>query len=104
MTDYPATRGSRRPTHPGLLLKDVVLPASGVSISDFAAKIEVSRQALHRILAGKASVTPEMAVKLGKLCGNGPHLWLNMQMAYDLFLAQEKLKPTLARIPTLKAA
>lgn len=65
--------------------------------NEAAAKLGVSRQTLHAILAETAAVTPEMAARLGKLCGNGPRLWLSLQQARDL--AEE-----LRKIPTLHAA
>ena len=65
------------PAHPGEILREDVLPALGLSVMDAAAKLGVTRQTLHRIIARKnpRPVTPEMAVRLGKLCGNGPRLW-----------------------------
>ena len=62
----------------------------------------VSRQALYDVVSEKRSVTPEMAVRLGKLCGNGPGLWLRMQVAYDLWHAERNT--SVAAIPTLTAA
>lgn len=92
------------PKHPGALLRDVVLPSLDLSISAMAARLGVTRQTLHRILAEKTAVTPEMALRLGKLCGNGPNLWLRMQEAYDLWHAERALRRQLARIETVKAA
>ena len=68
------------PTHPGEILREDVLPALDLSIVDAAQKLGVTRQTLHRIIAKRnpRPVTPEMAVRLGKLCGNGPRLWLNL--------------------------
>ncbi len=99
-----SVRPSRRPTHPGELLAEDVFPALGVSISEAARKLRVSRQTLHRILAGDAGVTPDMAVRLGKFCGNGPGLWLRMQQAYDLWHAEKRLAAELAKIPTARTA
>lgn len=59
---------------------------------------------MHAILSERTAVTPEMAVRIGKLCGNGPALWLNMQVAHDLWQAEQNLAETLASIPTLRAA
>jgi addiction module HigA family antidote len=98
------TRPHRKPTHPGELLREDVLPALGISVSEAARKLRVSRQTLHRILAGDAGVTPDMAVRLGKFCGNGPGLWLRMQQAYDLWHAEQRLANELTKIPTAPAA
>jgi addiction module HigA family antidote len=93
---------NRAPSHPGELLREVTLPATGESIMSAARKLGVSRQLLHRILAGKAPITPEMALRLGKFCGNGPNLWLAMQQAYDLWHAEKAMKKTIAKIETAK--
>jgi antitoxin HigA-1 len=98
------SRPRRKPTHPGEILREDVLPALRISISEAARRLRVSRQTLHRILAGDAGVTPDMAVRLGKFCGNGPGLWLRMQQAYDLWDAEERLADELTKIPTVGAA
>lgn len=105
MAEYPVRRRPRRrPTHPGEVLREDVLPAMRVSVSAAARELRVSRQALHAILAAKAAVTPEMAVRLGKFCGNGPGLWLRMQQARDLWEAEQRLAAEVKRIPTRPAA
>ena len=95
---------ARPPTHPGELLREEVLPALGVSVLEAARSMEITRQSLHRVLSGQAAVTPAMALRLGKFCGNGPDLWLGMQNAYDLWHQARALKDTLDRIPTAQAA
>ena len=62
----------REPSHPGTLLREVVLPAMRVSIAKAAREMGVSRQQLHKVLAADRAVTAEMATRLGKYCGNGP--------------------------------
>jgi addiction module HigA family antidote len=86
------------------VLREDVLPTLRISVAEAAGHLKVSRQTLHRILAEKASVTPEMAVRLGKFCGNGPGLWLRMQQAYDLWHAEQALKDEVATIPTMRDA
>jgi len=98
------SRPRRKPTHPGELLREDVLPALRISVSEAARNMRVSRQTLHRILAGDAGVTPDMAVRLGKSCGNGPGLWLRMQQAYDLWHAELRLAGELTKIPTAPPA
>jgi addiction module HigA family antidote len=80
------------------------MPALGISVSSAADKLGVSRQMLHGILSEKYAVTPEMAVRIGKLCGNGPRVWLAMQQAHDLWQAEHDLAAEIERIPTLTAA
>lgn len=90
---------SRRPTHPGEILRDIVLPAVGVSVSEAARQLGVTRQTLHAILAGRSSVTAEMALRLGRFCGNGPGLWMRMQQTFDLWQAENRLDGALDKIP-----
>jgi addiction module HigA family antidote len=98
--EYPVTRRPRRPpTHPGEILKEDVLPAIELSVSEAARQLRISRQTLHRILKGTHGITPEMAVRLGKFCGNGPGLWLRMQQSYDLWEAEVRLADELKQIP-----
>ena len=74
--------------------------ASPGRFSEAARQLRVTRQTLHRILAGRSAVTPEMAVRLGKFCGNGPALWLRMQQACDLWEAEQAMASQLAVIPS----
>jgi len=94
----------RAPNHPGTLLRDVVLPAMRISVAQAAREMGVSRQQLYKILSGERAVTAEMAARLGKYCGNGPELWLNMQTAYDLWHAQNSLAAEIEEIPTRAAS
>lgn len=93
-------RKPRCPTHPGELLKEDVLPALRLPVATAARELGISRQTLYKILAGTSPVTPEMAVRLGKWCGNAPGLWLRMQQAFDLWHAERALEPELAGIPS----
>jgi antitoxin HigA-1 len=104
MTLYPAKRSERQPTHPGAILREDVLPALGMKINAAAVHLGITRQQLHRILAEKSGVSPEMAVRLGKFCGNGADLWLSMQQAYDLFHARKKLARDIGKIHTFTTA
>lgn len=95
-------RITRRPTHPGVLFSRSILPSLGRrTIGEIAMLLGVSRQTLHRVMAGQSAITPDMAVRLGKLCGNGPALWLNLQARYDAWEASRRLAKALKKIPTL---
>lgn len=103
--EYPVRRRpNRAPTRPGELLKEDVLPALGMSISEAARRLRVSRETLHRVIAGRSAVTPEMAIRLGKFCGNGPEIWLRMQEDYDLWRAERALREEVEKIPTCAVA
>ncbi|MHB1219961.1 MAG: HigA family addiction module antitoxin [Alphaproteobacteria bacterium] len=101
-TAYP--KRALPPMHPGAFLREEVLPALDRSKSEIARLLGVSRQTLYDILDEKQPVTPGMALRLGKLCGNGPTLWLNLQRRHDLWRAERELGPEIAAIPTIRAA
>jgi len=92
------------PMHPGELLREEILPALDRPRTEIARLLGVSRQTLYDVLKEKQPVTPGMALRLGKLCGNGPDLWLNLQQRYDLHRAQQELGATIRKIPTLEVA
>jgi antitoxin HigA-1 len=103
--EYPVRRPIQSPpVHPGEILREDVLPALRLSVTAAAKQLGIARQTLHRILAGQAAVTPEMAVRLGKFCGNGPGLWLRLQQTYDLWHAERRLVDAVARIPSHRSA
>jgi addiction module HigA family antidote len=104
MARYPKRHGETPPSHPGEILREDVLPALGLSISEAAHELGISRQMLHRVLSGRAAVSPEMALRIGKFCGNGPDVWLRLQQAHDLWHAERVLGQELKRIQTHKAA
>ncbi|CAN5307513.1 hypothetical protein BH24PSE2_BH24PSE2_10770 [soil metagenome] len=90
---------NRRPTHPGAVLREDVLPTLGISVTAAARYPHVTRQTLHRLLSETTNVTPDMAVRLGKFCGNGPESWLRMQAACDLCKAGQALRTEVRAIP-----
>jgi addiction module HigA family antidote len=102
--EYLAKRENieRTPTHPGVFFAEDVLPHLGRrTIGEIAHLLGVSRQTLHRVMAGQTAISPDMAVRIGKLCGNGPELWLNMQARYDAREATVRLGRKIEKIPTL---
>ena len=98
------TAPKMRPPHPGSILRLDVLLTLDISVVQGARELGVSRQLLHGILSEKLPVSAEMAVRLGKWCGNGPHLWIALQRDYDLWHAEQKLVDAIAAIPTHEAA
>lgn len=93
-----------RPTHPGEILREDVLPALGRSKVEIAQLLGVSRQTLHDILSERQPVTPAMALRFGKLTGTSAESWLKMQDAFALAEASAALGDALDAIPTLQAA
>ncbi len=99
MNEIPAKRhANRAPTHPGALLREDVFPALRLSVSEAARRLHVSRQTLHDLLAERKGFTPEMALRIGRLAGNGPTLWLRMQQDFDLWHAERALADELREI------
>ena len=93
---------SIEPTHPGELLAEIVIPGTGKTKAEIARLLGVSRQTLYDILTKRQAVSPSTAVRLGKLFGNGPAMWLGMQTAYDLWHAERDVD--VSGIQTLHAA
>ncbi|MGQ0656030.1 MAG: HigA family addiction module antitoxin [Betaproteobacteria bacterium] len=75
----------RRPTHPGEVLREDVLPALGMTQAQFAKRLGVSRLTVSEILLGKRALSADMAVRIGKLTDTTPESWLQMQAAVDLW-------------------
>ena len=88
------------PPHPGRILRDRILPGLDLSISQAARELRIARQTLHRVLAGTAAVSPEMATRLARLSGTTPHFWLGLQQQYDLWHAEQALTGIIGLIPT----
>lgn len=90
------------PPHPGETLREDVLPALGLTVTDAADALGVTRVALSRVLNGRAGVSPEMALRLERWLGieNGgrAEVWLRMQAAHDLAAAEKSARPLLKKI------
>lgn len=91
-----------QPPHPGLTLRDDVLPVLGLNVTQAAQQLGVSRVALSRVLHGHAAVSPAMALRieawLGAENGGRADLWLDMQQAHDLWQARQDLQLELQKI------
>jgi len=93
---------TRCPSHPGAVLRELVLPEVKATKSAVAAALKLSRNQLHMILSEKQPVTPETAVKLEAAFGGSARMWLGMQAAYDLWHAQQRVD--VKAIPSMHAA
>jgi len=92
---------ARCPTHPGALLRQDVIPATGRTKAEIAQLLGISRQHLYEILRERKPVSPSIAVRLGKLFGDGATVWVRMQGAYDTWHAERE--EDVSKIPTLRA-
>ena len=93
------------PVHPGEILKKDVLPSVRLSVTAAAKSLGVSRQMLHDILAGRKPLSAIMCLKVSRLFGGSPEVWMRLQAAYDLKKAEQnkKIMKRVARIVPVKA-
>lgn len=78
------------PLNPGEIVKDELIDATGLSVTEAAEKLGVSRTALSRLLNGHASISPEMALRLSKFFNTSIEMWINLQAQYDTWLISKK--------------
>jgi addiction module HigA family antidote len=92
------------PIHPGEIIKEDILPSTGLSVTAVAKALGVSRQMLHDILAGRKPLSTVMCLKVSRLFGGTPELWMRLQAAYDLKKAErnKKIMERVARIVPIK--
>ena len=103
MTIPNTTRMKRRPTHPGEMLREDFLPDYDMTATTLARAIGVSRQSINELLRERRRLSPEMALRLGRLFGNSPEFWLNAQQAVDLWNAAQTIESDMAEIEPLVA-
>lgn len=78
------------PPHPGFILKEDVLPELGLTVTEAAAQLGVSRVALSRVINGRAAISAELAIRLAKWLGGRAEIWLQAQLQHDLWQAEQK--------------
>ena len=95
-----ANRRTRKPTHPGELIREDLLPEAGLSQTHLAQLIGVSRRTVSEIIHERRRLTPDIAFRLARVFNSTPEMWLNMQQAVDLWEARavhgreyEKIQP-----------
>jgi addiction module HigA family antidote len=87
------------PPHPGEILADTVLREDGgMTLTEFAKRLRVSRVALSRVVNGRAAVSAELAIRLAAALGGSAESWLHMQATYELWHAQKKKRPKIQPI------
>jgi antitoxin HigA-1 len=94
---------ARRPVHPRIIFAEEVMPElrRHRTIGEIAGLLGVSRQTLHRLMVGDVSISSEMALGPGKLCGNGQGIWITPQQRYDTWEAARRLGSRIEKMPTL---
>ncbi len=91
-----------KPPHPGEIIRELCLKPLGITVSDAAKALGVSRKTLSELLNGRTGVSPEMAIRLSIAFDTTPESWLAQQMQYDLWKAEGKRK--VLKVERLKAA
>jgi antitoxin HigA-1 len=76
---------TRKPTHPGRLVREIILPELGITQTEFAKQLGVSRHYIHEFIHERSQLTPDLATKLSCLVGRSPRAWLKMQLASDMW-------------------
>jgi len=85
------------PPHPGEMIRKDCLEPLGLTVTEAAEGLGVSRKHLSALLNGRAGISPEMAIRLSKAFGGSPESWLTQQMQYDLRRAKEESDPNVKR-------
>jgi addiction module HigA family antidote len=94
---------NRRPTHPGAILREDILPALKMTQTELTELLDVSRLRVSELLHEKRVFSPEMAVRIGKLLNTSPESWLRMQEAVDLWTIQQETTKLIAVKPLSKS-
>jgi addiction module HigA family antidote len=79
----------KNPAHPGRIVRSACLEPLGLSVTEAAEILGVTRQTLNNVIHGKSGISPQMAIRLSKAFGSTPETWLRMQLAYDLAQARK---------------
>lgn len=93
----------RKPPHPGEVLRNGVFTGTGITVTDFARRIGVTRVTLSNVVNGRSGVSADMALRLTAALGGSAESWLHMQMQYDLAASEKALKKVIANIEPLEA-
>ena len=102
MSGNPLLAGLK-PTHPGEILREDILPALGIPKTEIARRLGISRAMLYAILEERAPVSPAMALRLGRLLGTSAASWLNLQRDHDLRILEARMADELAHIEPIAA-
>lgn len=94
----------RPPMHPGALLARHVIPNCGMTKSEIADRLGITRQTLHAICSEKAPVTPNVALRLGTLFGNGADIWFDLQARHDMWRAAKNFDAAVVNVKPVESA
>jgi addiction module HigA family antidote len=94
----------RRPTHPGAILREVVLPGAGMTQTELSKLIRVGRRTINELCRERRAMSVDMAYRLARVFGGSPRFWLNLQQAVDVWDQLQARRNEYARIKPIKAA
>lgn len=92
---------SRKPTHPGEVLREEFMSDFGLSVAQLAKRLSVSRQSVNELVRERRAVSPDMALRLARLFGTSPQYWLNLQRNVDLWDSLDLGRASIERIEPL---
>lgn len=82
----------RQPSHPGALIREVILPETGLTVSELAQRCQVARNTMSKIVNERGDVTEDLAIRLSRVLGSTPQFWLAMQAKRNLWMLERKQK------------
>ena len=95
---------NRRPSHPGALIRDIVLPETRLTISDLAKRCGVARNTMSKIINERGDVTEDLAIRLSRVLGSTPRFWLGMQSKLNLWKLEQENKRIYAQMERIRVA
>ena len=98
------TRSINPPVHPGEILREEFLVPLGMSAGALAKRIHVPRTRIERLVTESSPITPDTALRLGKVFATSPEFWMNLQTAFDLTARSQAMKDEIAAIEEMRAA
>jgi addiction module HigA family antidote len=104
MSNARLNKRQRRPTHPGELLREEILPAARITQGELAKRMGVSRRTVNEICQERRGVTADMAHRLARVLNTTPDMWMNMQAAVDVWDALDANAKHYQKIKPLKVA
>ena len=104
MSNARLNKRQRRPTHPGELLREEILPAANITQGELAKRMGVSRRTVNEICQERRGVSADMAHRLARVLNTTPDVWMNMQAAVDVWEALEANAKSYQKIKPLKVA
>jgi addiction module HigA family antidote len=90
------------PPHPGEIIREMCVEPLGLTVTDTAKALKVTRKTISSILNGRAGISPEMALRLSKVFGRTPEGWMRLQLQYDLWKAEQSID--ISKLQRIKAA